>query len=149
MSEKNPVGRPTVYDPKICKLLIEYFDRPLTEMEPKEVPSKDGIVTIMVKVPTEPPMIEGFLAKHKILKSNFYLWLKTHVDLSDAFDIARQMQINHMATNGMMGRLNSTMTKMILGNISDYKDSSEVDHKSSDGSMRPVYNFTKKEKDAK
>jgi hypothetical protein len=137
-------GRPTDYYPEICQKLIEYFDRKPEEPQwYQSTPGDQGGDTVRAGG-CEFPTIEGFCAKYKISKQTFHNWTKKHKEFMDAYSLARQCQQHILITNGLKGHYNSNFAKFIALNITDYKDKTEIDHKSSDGSMTPVFSFKEK-----
>lgn len=50
-------GRPTKYRPEFCQMMVEWFDRELTEIvECERATSNGAVVTIKEEKPIRPPM---------------------------------------------------------------------------------------------
>lgn len=144
---KNPVGRPSEYYPEICQQLLDYFDRePETAQWYQNTPGEQGGDT-MRAAGCEFPTIEGFCAKYMISKVTFHNWKEKHQELMNAYEIARQTQQHILLTNGLKGHYNGSFAKFVAMNFFDMKDKAEVDHKSSDKSMSPVFNMVEKKKE--
>lgn len=138
------VGRPSEYYPEICQEIITYFKR-----EPEEkgfyqdTPGDQGGVTLRA-CGCEFPTIEGFCASIDITKQTLHRWIKENRQLSDAYDKAKQYQEHILITNGLKGHYNSNFARFVAINLTSMKDKQEIDHKSSDKSMQPIYNFIEK-----
>lgn len=141
-------GRPTTYKDDIPQKLIKYFtDRPLRRVIQKKFINKKGeLVEWEEEVANDFPTLAGFFWEHDIAKSSFHEWLdsKLYPELSDAYSKVKQYQENFLLTHGLLGSYNAAYAKFITTNLTEYRDKTETDHKSSDGSMS--FNFVKKEK---
>jgi hypothetical protein len=129
-SGKNATGRPTKYSPALVKKTKEYIDLC--------VDTTDDIVTkkdhemrpiayesiLKVKIPT----IEGLSLYINISKSVLYLWRDEHKEFSDIIEELLAKQANMLVDNGLSGRYNSTIAKVLLSKHG-YKEATEVDEK--------------------
>lgn len=106
---KNKVGPPTKYHDDIPELLIQYF-------------SEQRFFIIKDKEYPEFNSIEGFCAYIRISKSTFYLWLKMHEKLSDAFDIAKALQAQQIYNFGLNKIWSEGLTKLIATNCTDMRE---------------------------
>jgi hypothetical protein len=119
---KEPFGRPTKYREDFPQKMIDYFKRPMWQYEEIEVATAKGVQKITQKVPCEPPFVEGFCEEIMISKRTFYDWVEKYPDFSHAFSIAKQAQANRLANHAMLGGYNSSISKLILANCTDYKE---------------------------
>jgi hypothetical protein len=119
---KPPIGRPTTCPDNIIELVEEFFFRPHTLDEMKEVAGKDGPVTILVKVGNVLPTVKGFCAKYRITRSNFYRWCQDNDGLSDTLEIARAYQEEMLAHLALTGKYNPTFAKFMATNLTDLKE---------------------------
>lgn len=141
---KNPGGRPSEYYPEICKEIIEFFDRPYTRTELDGItPGEYGGEVFKTKG-NEFPTLEGFCGKTGIAKSTLRKWAEDNPEFHSAFEAAKEMQRAMLFSNALTGHYNASFAKFMAVNLSDYRDRQEVDHKSSDKSMSPVFNIVEK-----
>jgi hypothetical protein len=114
---KNPVGRPTKYNPKLQAEADQYLFR-LKELG-HVVPSRVGLCCYL-----------------GIDKTTSYEWEKIYPEFSNTLRAVDTMQ-EHLALNGgMIGDFNSTIVKLVLANHG-YSDKQAIDHQSTDGTMTP------------
>ena len=71
-----------------------------------------------------------------IAKSTSYEWEKSYPDFSDSLKAIDALQEQVLLNNGVSGKFNPTITKLVLNNHG-YHEKKEVDHKSTDGTMSP------------
>ena len=111
-------GRPTKYSPALQKKADDYLTN---YMECGDV------------VPT----IEGLADELGIARSTLYAWGESIEQFSDTLEAINAKQARRLVSGGLSNELNSTITKLMLANHG-YREKSEVDNKSSDGSMTPI-----------
>ena len=139
------MARPEEYYPELCKKLIEFFEIPLFETRIKLLHKKNGDTEeIPYDVPLPLPTIEKFCAKYDLNKKTFHNWKKNHAELLHAYKRVKMFQFDHLCNNALMNHYSPSFAKFMAVNITKLRDKSEVDSKSSDGSMTPVYNFKEK-----
>lgn len=63
---------------------------------------------------------------------------KKYTSCSKLLNVAKKIQETKLIKFGVFDKLNATMTKFVLINHHGYTERSEVDNKSSDGSMSPT-----------
>ena len=119
MSDKkpNPVGRPTLYNPKYCQDMIEFFDRDYTQV----VDNKKEAVNF--------PSFAGFARKLKISKSTLYKWAEEHKEFSDILLICKGMQEDILLSNSLKGSYHAGFSQFLLKNTHGFKDKHEVEQK--------------------
>lgn len=101
---KNPVGRPSKYDPKYCDQLINYM--------------KSGL------------SFESFAGEINVHKETLYEWAKAHKDFSDALKLARAKQRQALEKRAMaqaFGQFKGSPATLIfiLKNTIGWKDNPE------------------------
>ena len=116
-NQKRSVGRPTKYN----EALQAEADRYVYEWSEigDAVPSRIGLCCFLG------------IAKH-----TSYEWEKIHPDFSATLSAVDALQEHVAMNNGITGKFNSTITKLVLANHG-YSDRNAIDHTSSDGSMSP------------
>ena len=112
-----PAGRPTKYDPKYCDAVVEYM--------------KDGY------------SVTAFAGYIGVARSTVFRWADEHEEFSDALKAGQAMAarwwedaLREVATTGK-GNASAAIFGVKNRSSEDYKDKQELDHSSSDGSMRP------------
>jgi uncharacterized Fe-S cluster-containing radical SAM superfamily enzyme len=131
MSEpKNVGGRPTKYTEDMPEKLIEFFNKPLRSMKKVQQATARGVVEIEIEEFVDPPFIESFCAEILICKDTFYRWVKKYPAFSDAFRQAKQIQAKVLLIGSMKGYYNSSISKLILANCTDYKEDKEQGQRS-------------------
>jgi len=127
MSDKKAkVGRPPKYTEDMPQKLMDYFDKPLFTTEIVQQATASGkIVEIEQKVPCLPPFVEGFCDEMDISKQTFYRWVKENSQFSDAFNKVKAKQAQKLVTHALLGNYNSSISKLILANCTDYKEDKE------------------------
>jgi|TARA_R110000851_G_scaffold298994_5_gene454802 hypothetical protein len=126
--EKPTLGAPTKYTEDIPQRMIEFFNVPLLKIEQVEAVTKNGVVSMNEIAANELPTIERFCADLMISKSTLHIWIKKYPILSNAYDIAKQCQKNHLLQNGLSGRYNSAFAKFISINCTDLVDKVVTEH---------------------
>jgi hypothetical protein len=111
------MARPTKYSPAIQKKADEY----LTNLP-------DGQIVHSV---------EGLALHLGIHRDTCYAWRDTIEEFSDTLESVMKMQAVSLINNGLAGEFNSAITKLMMANHG-YRDTSQTDHISSNGSMTPI-----------
>lgn len=109
-------GRPTKYTAALQKKADEYI---------KKLP--DGQIVHSV---------EGLALHLGIHRDTCYAWRDSIEEFSDTLEAVMKMQAVALINNGLAGEFNSAITKLMMANHG-YRDRTETDHLSSDGSMSP------------
>ncbi len=123
--KKSVDGRPTGYRPKYCKEIIDYFSIPTKVIKQKEVATNRGVEIINEEKANEFPTIEGFCAKMKMSKQTLHNWTKKHPDFMDAYNTAKNYQLNHIVQNGLDGGYNQAFAKFVMINCTHYTEKIE------------------------
>lgn len=82
------------------------------------------------------PSAVGLAIFMGISKSTLYEWAKIHKALSYTLSAVNSAQERSAVNNGITGKFNSTITKLVLANHG-YSDKQDIAHSSPDGSMTP------------
>lgn len=110
-------GRPSLYDPQYCDQVIDFMSSGYS--------------------------IAGFAGHIKVARQTVYQWAEDHPEFSDALNQARAASAlwweRNALKNAVEGEGNATMLIFGLKNrvADEWRDKRELDHQSSDGSMRP------------
>jgi hypothetical protein len=124
--KKNPVGRPSKYTDEMPQKLMDFFNVPLDREVAREIPTKDGVTTIIETKPGRLPTVEGFCASIPISKSTFHDWVKANPEFRNALGKCKQMQMQHLITHALEGTYNANFAKFLAQNISEYRDKIET-----------------------
>lgn len=79
-----------------------------------------------VSVHTLLPTIEGLALRLNISRDTLYQWAKNDKDFSDILEKLRQMQANKLLQNGVIGKYNPVISKLMLSKHG-YVDKTETD----------------------
>lgn len=118
MSEIKPVGRPTKYNEGMQAKADQYVAHP--EDFDDVVPTAAGLSLVL-----------------GVNKDTLYEWAKHHEIFSDTLKALNNVQEKRLVNGSLMNDYNATISKLMLANHG-YREKSEVDNKSSDGSMTPT-----------
>ncbi len=137
------IGRPTLYKPEYCELIIEYFNRDPIETVKIEKMDESGECYDppkfkMVREPCQCPTFEYFSAKIGVTRQTVSSWCKTYPEFLTAYETARAYQANIMLVNGMSGAYNAGFTGLSMKNMHGWKDKSEVENHHTVNQMAPV-----------
>lgn len=122
-AKKKPVGRPSKYNKKYCKAIIDYFDIEPCRTIIEKFHYKNGDEKEKeVEVPNELPLIQGFCRKVGISKSTLHLWVEKHPEFSDAYNIAKGLQEAMWIQNGLRGLYNPSFAIFTGKNMFGWRD---------------------------
>ncbi len=82
------------------------------------------------------PTAAGLACFLGVARSRIYAWAEEDPDFQDMLGAIQAKQERMLVNRGLTGDFNATITKLMLAKHG-YTDKSEVDNKSSDGSMTP------------
>lgn len=118
---KSNAGRPTKLTPELKAKAQEYL---------YDFRANEDVV----------PSIAGLACYLSIAKSSIYKYKDEDAEFSDTLEAIENLQEKMLLNGGLMGDFNPTITKLMMSNHG-YSDKQEVDNRSSDNSMRPVFNI--------
>lgn len=108
------MARPSKYDPKFAKQLLEHF-KPETKIDDdgKERP-------VMGEFPT----LAGFAAKIGIHRDTLHQWANDEdkPEFSDAYKMAKEFQEDYLVKHALHGRLNATFAIFTAKNVLGWRD---------------------------
>lgn len=125
---KKKYGRPTKYKEEYIQACYEFFDRELYTDYAREVPTRDGVTTIIEREPNRIPTIEGFALELMVNKTTLYEWAKHHKEFSNALNYGRQKQKEFLNFHSLMGNYNAAYAKFFAINATDMVEKKEVEH---------------------
>ena len=142
-------GRPTKYDPKYCKEIVDYFERCQAEIMVDVKffqPNKNSINTILNPLNEEEtlkagnvkeiaqklvmqrfPTIIRFARMIWVNKTTIYERAKKHKDFSNALDECKNISEAILLENWLQWTYNPQFAIFLLKNNHWYKDKSEID----------------------
>lgn len=124
------VGRPTKYNKKYCKEIIEYFDKPPQSCIYKEEYFNNG--TLKSKTPIivaeEFPTFQGFASKIEVNIDTLHEWKEKYAEFSEAYTRAKELQEKIWLVNAMGGLYNAQFAQFFGKNCLGYKDKQELEH---------------------
>ena len=110
-------GRPTKYNATIQKKADEYINN---------LPDDEVIHTV-----------EGLADHINVARSTVYKWKDEIEQFSDTLETILRKQAKTLINRGLTGEFNAPMTKMLMNVNHGYRERTELDNLSSDGSMSP------------
>ncbi|MBI5402493.1 MAG: hypothetical protein HY959_03770 [Ignavibacteriae bacterium] len=127
----NKGGRPTKYKEDYCDDIIKYFDIEPTRTITERFFYKNGDEKEKeIEVANELPTIEGFCRTIKINKSTLHEWVKAHKEFSNAYNVAKDLQVDLWLKNSLKGLYNPTFSIFAGKNMFGWRDKQEFDHTS-------------------
>jgi len=125
---RNPVGRPSSYDPKFCEEIVNYFSVEPFEVLTIHISGKNGYQKEEPKLlPCRFPTLERFACNINVNTDTLVEWAKNHPEFSAAYEKAKHMQKDILVTNGLNGQYASNFAIFVAKNFTDMKDKSETD----------------------
>jgi len=119
-------GRPSIWDPIFIDKVDEYLatcvdeEREFHKTRGDKSDSFERIVNVNL------PKIEGFAQYIGVHKDTITEWKKKYDDFSVALDKIRTEQHNRLVDNGLSGRYNPVITRLILANNHGMREKSDV-----------------------
>jgi len=110
-------GRPTKYNATIQKKAEDYINN---------LPDDEVIHTI-----------EGLADHINVARSTVYKWRDEIEEFSDTLETILRKQAKTLINRGLVGEFNAPMTKMMMNVNHGYRERTETDHLSTDGTMSP------------
>lgn len=118
------MARPTKYTEEVCQAILDFFDIEPFEEEIK-VNEKTGNEYKVYKA-NRLPTVERFAAEQGVSVQTLHNWTKKHPEFLEAFTRARQLQVDMLVQNGLLGHTKEGLTKFLLTNVSDYQEVKHV-----------------------
>ena len=134
-----PVGRPSVYDPKFCGELLEFFSQPPT----REVTIRDAKGNERTEIlPGTFPTLARFAAMIGVTRETLHDWATAknpqgelkHPDFSFAYKKAKEFQEANLVEGTLAGAYNSTFAIFTAKNVLGWRDKTEQEITGKDGS---------------
>lgn len=132
---KNKGGRPSKYNPKYCKELVEFFStEPYYEKELEHV-DKDGNYrwSDYKRFPNDLPTFAHFARDISVNGDTLVEWTKKYPEFSAAYKKAKELQKEFIIENGLQGLYNPTFAIFTAKNITDMRDVQAIQHSGEDG----------------
>ena len=124
---KKVVGRPSKYDDKYCKDIIEFFSIPTTyEQEVTTIKAGEEFTTYVQK-PNNLPTFEGYSKKISVDVDTLKNWTREHEEFNKAYERCKQLQKDFLVQNALLGYYNTTFSIFLAKNITDLRDKIECE----------------------
>lgn len=121
--DKKPFGRPTLYDPKYCEEIMDFFSTPYFKEIMISKVAKGGIVIkIPIDVPNDFPLFEKYAANIGVNRDTLKEWRKKHDDFSAAYKICKELQKARLIQLTLSGHYNPAFSIFTAKNITDMQD---------------------------
>lgn len=112
-------GRPTKFGDDMLEKAYDYLENHVTYGDPV-------------------PNIAGLADELGICEKTCYNWAEKHPSFLQSLDRLKTKQHRKLLSGGLLNELNATIVKLGLTNNHGYRERTEVDNKSTDGSMTPI-----------
>jgi hypothetical protein len=127
-------GRPTKYDPKYCKDIIEFFDKnPLTGFVENDKQRMR---------PTRLPTFAMFAMKLGVEHQTLLNWCDDNPAFLEAYNAAKELQKQFLMDLGLSGETPPASFIFVAKNITDMKDEKGIDL-TSKGEQIQGFNYIK------
>lgn len=139
LSPGNSGGAPEKYQPEYAtSKLEEYFAFCEKGNEPTLVPTESSYI---VMHNAKMPSLKGYARYLKFPRQTLEHWAAQHPEFARALDLLKDVQEEFLINNGLSGRYNSTLAKLLLGVNHGMIERKEVDntHKLI-GVVKMIYN---------
>ncbi len=111
-------GRPTLYSEEVLKATIKYIE---------SIPNSKELI----------PTVEGLAVYLHTRRDNLYEWAKKNKDFSDTLETLLALQAQSLMNEGIKGRYNSTITKLLL-HKHGYSDKQEMEVSGGENPIRVI-----------
>lgn len=126
------VGRPSLYEEKYCKEIIEYFSvAPYVEKIVKKITKSGDVVEIPMDVPSDFPSFAGFACRIGVHRETLLNWCEVVPEFFDAYKRAKDFQENWLVVNGNKGLINPAFGIFTAKNVLKWTDRPPEDKQSS------------------
>lgn len=121
--DKKKIGRPTAYRPECCQQLIDYFSvDPMDIIKDAEV---DGKVKLE-RLPAKMPWFAGFARKIGVSVETLHEWRRVHVEFSEAYKIAKELQREFLVEIGLSGKTSASFVIFTMKNVCGWRDERDL-----------------------
>jgi hypothetical protein len=118
------------YKEEYCDKIIEYFSKPVTRTEYKEILRNGEVVAREPIEFIEPyPTFEGFAVSIGVVHDTLLEWQKVHPQFRTAYIQAKNIQYDKLSGNTVIGRYNPVFAKFLAVNNFGMSDKQEVESK--------------------
>lgn len=125
-------GRPTLYDPKYCQMLEDYFsEAPYREVTRKTKINGEEIENTKLEA-TDFKSLAGFALSIGVHSETLLNWSKEHAEFFESYKKAKDYQQLYLTVNGNRGLINTAFGIFTAKNVIGWADRLEqkTEHKS-------------------
>lgn len=113
----NLVGRPSGYDPRYCREIIEFFNIERCYERKTFRRLRNGEETVTREwVMHRPRFMIDFAMKIDVSLATIARWRNQHPEFREAYSMARALQAAHIMTGGLLGKFNARFSMLYLIN---------------------------------
>jgi hypothetical protein len=125
----HPGGRPTKYDKKYCKEMVEFFNIEAYRISKIIKTNKDGSTEEReIEVANDLPLFSKFAVNIGVHRDTLHEWKDKHEEFSDAYKKCKEIQRNILIINGLRGLYQTAFAIFTAKNITDLRDKQEIEH---------------------
>jgi hypothetical protein len=120
-------GRPTSYNPKYCKEIIEFFEQDRSrDVEKTHTNRKGDTWTSYEEVANPLPFYQDFAKQIGVTHQTLINWTKKHPEFFEAYKAAKQLQESFLINNALLGLFNSSFSIFTAKNILGWRDVKDI-----------------------
>jgi hypothetical protein len=120
------LGQPSKYKPRYCKEIVQYFDVDPIIYKDITVADKNGnSIEKTVEESVQIPMIYKFAKHIGISMPTMYEWCEKYPEFKEAYEMAKQMQLNVLVQNALRGNYNAFFSFQMAKNMFGWRDKVE------------------------
>lgn len=125
---KHSAGRPTEYRPKYCKEIINFFNiEPYRSFLKKTITKKNGeVIKEYEERGATCPFIGQFARKIGVSPSSILRWEKKYPEFRSALKVAKNIQEELIAINGLNNSYNASFSIFTLKNVAGWRDVKDI-----------------------
>jgi hypothetical protein len=127
------------YDPKYCRMIVEYFDQPNYEETPVKITMKSGaVIEKKERKPAPPRHLTKFARTIGFNIDTLEVWAKKYPEFGQAWLAAKEMQKEQCNECATMGLWNANYSMFYACNVTDMRDRRNVDMTSGGRALAPT-----------
>lgn len=132
MAKKRKIGAPTTYNPLYPKMLVDFFAPPYYLDKDMTITKSDGMTVDKTEREALPPrFLSGFAQTIGVsslsYRSTFMDWAARYPDFDNALKTAKELEVEMIRTNAMLGLYNPAFSIFTMKNIGGWRDEKHLE----------------------
>ena len=122
-------GRPTKFEPRYCKMLVDFFSSEhYREVEVEHSNAKGDTWYKRELKANDIPYFSAFARKIGVTHKTLLQWTEHYTEFREAYEVAKQLQEHFLIVNGLQGHYNAAFAIFTAKNILGWRDKRDVKH---------------------